>query len=309
MKKLLCILLSAVMLFGMTLGASAKTVSSGVRGINESGFSVQLAENVKFGKIMLNDKTKLTLSDLADFEPNPGDVIKIYMTANLFIDKDKKVLGSYLDDVTVSALRIGDIDVRTTASSGEGVATVTLDGNKTNSYIKIEFSKNPAYSGSKFSYNLYLSYKGARKAASRIQVKGRMAVNQIDVGADDYYVDLSEGATAKATASVRGVELYLGEYCSVTRNLTRGKTYSGIAITDILTQDESLFEKYPYLEQIYRLQTVGLKTSGNIVRFDLEDKYYVYNTNGVYIGTSDKELPYWTKYYLCLKKYDKLVLK
>lgn len=302
MKKLLSILLAAVMMFGMTLGVSAATIGSGIRGINEKEFATLIAKN----KITLNDKTALSLSDLTDLEPNPGDVIKIYLTGNLFLDRSKNVIGKISDDVSKSALSAGGVDVRTTSTSGAGALTVTIDGNKSNSYIKIEFSKSPEYDKKKFTYSVYLTYNGARKSATRIGVKGTLAAEEVEVNSGDFYVDLSEGVVAKANANVRNVELYLGEYCTVFRTLTRGKTYRGLALTDVLEKDEVLYEKYPYLEYIYRLQTVGLKAEGNIVKFDLEDTYYVYNTNGTYLGTSDKALTYWTKYYLTSKKYDKI---
>lgn len=321
MKKIISFLLSVTMIMGMTLSAFASltpapgpasnpsVLTTGIKGINESKFIDIINQNASRGLISLNDGTSDidSASDLTDLILSPGDIIKIELTADMFLDSNGNAFSNKAP-VSLSALNSAQITVRSTTSTGSGLGKISLEGNKSGSRIKIEFSKNPAADGQKFSYGSYLSYRGARKSGTRLQIKGILENSRIEVDSSMDYVDISKGLTIKAKTGVRNLEIYLGEYCTINRTLVKGREYSGIAITDILAKDESLFMKYPNLEYIYRLETVGLKANGNIVTFDLEENYYVYNTNGTYIGRSNNALPYWTKYYITSKKYDSIAV-
>lgn len=307
MRKFLSVLLAVTMAVGMTLGVSAANTGP-IKGIDEANYVANIGANVS--AITLNDDSKVfsSLNGLADLDVSPGDVIKIPLTGDLFIDANKNPWGGKGTAVPVSTLRNADVAVRTSSTAGSDTAVITLEGSKTSSYIKIAFVKDPAAIGKKFAFSVYLSYKGTRKTETRISVKGRLEESVIEVDSDWDYVDISKGATIKAMTSVKNIDIYLGEYCTIRRNLVKGKTYTGSVTTDILSKDEALFTKYKDLDYIYRLQTVGLKVEGNIVHLDLDSVYYVYNTNGTYIGTTKNPLPYWTKYYLTSKKYDSLVV-
>lgn len=311
MKKLFCVLLVATMIIAMTPGASAAVtaaaptvITTGIKGIDEAQFINIINENAAAGLIAVNNDTKTirSASDLASLEVVPGDIITIQLTADMFLNSSGKPFTTKAP-VSLSALSLGNVEVRSTVSVGSGSAKISLAGNKNGAYIKIEFTKSPAADGQKFTYATYLSYKGTRKTGTRLPIKGVLEAERIEVDSTWDYVDISKGKVIKALTSVKGIEIYLGEDCTITRNLVKGREYSGTVTTDILAKDEPLFTKYPDLEYIYKLQTVGLKVAGNIVTFDLDDNYYVYNTNGVYIGTTGKALPYWTTYYLSSKKY------
>lgn len=300
---------------GLTYGAVANpapltptVLTSGIKGVNEAQFiSIvnQLAQN---GKIELNGAKSgiRSVTNLAELELVPGDKITIPLTADMFLDSKGKAFAS--GPVSLSALSSGEITVRSTVTTGSGLVKISLEGNKSGSNIKIEFLKSPVADGKKFSYAAYLAHKGVRKSETRLPVKGVLEAARIEVNADSDYADISKGQTVKALSNVKSIDLYLGEDCTITRNLIKGREYSGTASTDILVKDEILFTKYRDLEYIYKLQTVGLKVAGNIVTFDLDSNYYVYNTNGAYIGTTAKALPYWTTYYLTSKKYESIAV-
>lgn len=309
MRKLLCIILTVVLMAGMTMGAGAAVVpgvvTTGIKAVNESKAIDYLIEPV----IVVNDvkDSKLTLDDLAYLEVVPGDVIKIPLSGPLFLDAKGAAFNQA--DVSFSALNSAGISVRSFISKGEGTYTVSLDGNKSGSYIKIEFAKGIYLTPQKFSSYITLTKGGSRKMSTRINISGQMQTYAKELNAGSDYADLSDGSFVQPTTFLRNVELYLGDYCSITRSLLRGTPYAGVAtVDDINNQDLAVFKSYPGVQLIYKLKTVGLKTSGNIVTFDLDRKYHVYNSKGEYLGVSNQALPYWTRYYLSTKKYDKLIV-
>ncbi len=327
MKKLLSVILAVSIVLGMTINASAYVIINGgnggppisnpvtsvgsgvlkgsvIKSINEDDYITNMA-NIP---AILNDKTNLSLDDLNQLDVNPGDVIKIPMKGVYFLDKNGDSFANY-GAVALSALEYANISVKSSSTQGQGLMTASIGGNSSNSYIKLEFKRTPAHTGQKFAYSIYLSKNGSRRAETRISVKGIVESEEKEVGFGDEYVDISDGTSVRATSTVRNIDIYIGEYCTVTRTLVKGGEYSGVAIADILNSDVPTLDAYPEIEYIYRLETVNLKATGNIVRFDLDGKYYVYNSFGNYIGTSDNALPYWTKYYMSAKKYPVLKVK
>lgn len=330
MKRFLCVVLTLTLVLGMALSANAATivitpggggpgpvltnggtgrtgggvVTSGIRNINDSSAITDLID----ANATLNDSDTLSFDDLTDLEVQPGDVIKIPLQGVLFKDSSGTPFDQF--DVSLSALNSAGITVRGTFSQGQGVYNVSLGGNRNGSYIKIEFLSGHFFQAQRFSSYIFLYKNGSRKASTRIAIKGRLESVPQELYAGDDYVDLSDGSAAHVNTTLRNVEVYLGEGCSITRTLSKGQTYAGIAtVDDINSNDLLVLSKYPNVEYIYKLETVGLKLPGNIVRFDLDRKYYVYNSNGTYIGTSDQALPYWTRYYMSSTKYPQLAIK
>lgn len=312
MKKLLCILLTVMLALGMAVSASASmtttsnTVTSGIKGINESS---PISDLASFNVTVNDGKTStLSLSDLADIEVAPGDVIKIPLTGNLFMDVNGKAFTQ--TNVSLSALSSGGISVKSSFSKGAGTYTASLGGNRNGSYIMIEFDSNIYLTPQRFTSSIYLAKNGARKTSTKITIIGVMQTPTRELSWGDDYADISNGSAVYAKTAVRNVELYLGDYCTITRSLLKGVKYAGTATaSEIDDKDAAVLSKHPAIQYVYKLKTVGLKATGNIVTFDLDYRYYVYDVNGRYIGMSDKPLPYWTKYYLSTKKYDSIKVK
>lgn len=317
MRKLLCIILTVTLVIGMAVSSSAAVsntgpassgvLTSGIKAINETKPISELLGNVN---VTINDGKSGTIpiDDLSELEIEPGDVIKIPLSGSLFLDSSGKPFTQA--NVSLSALNSGTVGVRTVFTRGQGSYTASLGGNKNGSYIKIEFDDGIYLTPQKFSSYICLTKGGARKMTTRVNIIGELQTQAKELFMGDDYADISDGSFVTAKASIRNVELYLGDYCTITRNLVRGQSYAGTATADDINgQDVQVLDKYPAIQYVYKLKTVGLKTSGNIVTFDLDSKYYVYNANGAYIGTSNQALPYWTKYYLSDKKYDKLIIK
>lgn len=319
MRKLLCILLTVTLVIGMTVSSSAAVVTSntapassgvvttGIKAINESRPISELMGNAK---VTINDGKDGTISidDLSELEIRPGDIIKIPLSGNVFLNATGTPFTQA--DVSRTALNSGSIGVKSVFSRGQGAYTASLGGNKNGSYIQIEFSNAIYLTPQRFTSYICLTKSGSRKMSTRINIIGEMQSKLQELKLGDDYADISDGSFVDAKASLRNVELYLGDYCTMTRNLIRGQKYAGTAtVDDINDEDAKILDKYPEIEYLYKLKTVNLKASGNIVTFDLGRKYYVYNSNGAYIGMSNQALTYWTKYYLSNKKYDKIIVK
>lgn len=287
-------------------GGATSVITTGIRGINESGPIGDLANF----KVTVNDGKSGTLSldDLSDLEVTPGDVIKIPLYSNLFLNASGIAFGQ--GNVSLSALNNGGISVRSSFSKGAGAYTASLGGNKNGSYIMIEFNDDIYLTAQRFTSSIYLARNGSRKSSTKITITGVLQTPTQELSWGDDYADLSDGSAVYARTAVRNAELYLGDYCTVTRSLLKGVKYAGTATAnDIDDKDALVINRHPAIQYVYKLKTVGLKAAGNIVTFDLDYRYYVYDTNGIYIGTSDKPLPYWTKYYLSTKKYDVIKVK
>jgi hypothetical protein len=311
MRKLLSLSLAFCVICASAFGANAAIANAAIArgeiaGIAAAGFADALGEVVKSGGVTHSGKTVTDLAQLSNLKARPGDVVSIKLAASMFLKEDGNPLGPVTDAVSYDSLEDAGMSVRQVTSRGEGIAAATLDESKDGAFIKLEFAQGLAYLNQSFSFSVYLGRNGARETATRINIKGRVSTDVFEAYAGKNYEDISGGDGIKAMANIANFEFYLGRGVSVTRNITRGITYYGVASNDLAPTDEALYLKYRDLADIYRLQTVNLKTAGNTVRFDLGETYHIYNTRGEYLGTSDQALPYWTTYYICFERYPSL---
>jgi len=308
MKRTISVLLAVVMLISMAFGASASVVSSGIRRINEQQFQDALELNARSGRVTVNGTAIKTMSDLESVQVAPGNEIRIPLTPNMFLRADGTPVGNDTDILTAAALRSGRITVRAT-TSGADVATVSLESTRSGSYISVQFSPTPTIQIRRFTYSIFLLEGGARRTSTRINVRGTMAAEVYDVDSMDDYMDISDGRVLRATTNVRSIELFLGEDVTITAPLRRNMRYAGIALkNEITSRDEAVFALNRSVGNVYRLQTINLKGTGGKVRLDTGGRavFYVYNTNGAYLGTTRDELPFWTTYYVSSRKVDSL---
>jgi len=309
MKKTISVLLAVVMIMSMTFGAFATVVSSGIRGINEQQFQNALESHAKAGRITVAGKSTgiRAMSDLANLRIMPGNEIRIPLTPNMFLRADGTPLGSESDILSAAAIRSGRITARTAGSSGD-IAFVEIASTRSGSFISIEFDRTPTTQTRRFNFSIFLHDGNSRRASTRIDIRGTMAAEIYDVDSRDSFMDISDGRVLRATTNVRNMELYLGEDITVRANLTRGTRYAGIALQNEYTErDELVLRRNPTVGNVYRLQTINLRGTGGTVRIDTGRAiFYVYNTNGTYIGTTRENLPIWTTYYLSSRRVDSL---
>jgi hypothetical protein len=294
------------MIYISPFGANAAIAKGEVAGIDTAGFAAALGEAIKNGGVTHAGKAITDLAQLSSLKARPGDVILIKLSANMFLTAGSKPLGPASDAVAYASLEDAGMRPSQVTSRGEGIAATTLEDSSGGASIKIEFAQGLAYLNQSFSFSVYLGRNGARETATRINIKGRIATDILEVYAGKVYEDVSGGDGIKAMANIGNFEFYLGHGVSITRNITRGITYYGVVSNESMPNDEALYLKYRDLADIYRLQTVNLKAAGNTVRFDFGETFHIYNTRGEYLGTSDQPLPYWTTYYICFERYPSL---
>lgn len=153
-----------------------------------------------------------------------------------------------------------------------------------------------------FDVNVYPTFDGSRRDEYSIRLTGTMTVNLTEVDATDDYVALEGTHVADAQEYIRLIEADLGEGVSVWGKMYSGKQYWGKATTEPTEADEKIFDKYPSVEMVFNVDTIGLNSTANYVTLDVDDNYYVYDANMKYLGRSNDKLPYSTKYYLSTKK-------
>ena len=312
MKRFLGILISGALLCCLSVGAVASTpVTSGVAAVNAAGFEAELAASVgKTGGVSVTGTSIPAITNidqLVGLEVRPGTEIRIRLNANMFLDRNGAALSTATDAPAVSlgALTSGSIKLNNNTPQGRNMSNITLGGSSSGSYISIVFNEGLQNVGGSFDYSIYLANNNNRVTETLIRVTGKVTTDIFDIDSHDY-VDTSNGDGARAQDSTRGVSFFIGENITITINTTRGRTYYGMATTDTSTRLENVLSKYGSIADIYRLQTVGLKTAGNNVRIDLPNTYHVYNTYGMYIGTTADALPYWTTYFISTEKYEML---
>jgi hypothetical protein len=210
------------------------------------------------------------------------------------------------DGISLAALTAGNINLRNTIDRGGNLSAISLGGGAGGSYISIRFSENINHIGGRFEYSIFLSRGTAREGATLIRITGQIEAEIIEISENDIQVDTSDGSGVLALEAVRRIEFNLGSEVTITRNLVRGRTYYGRAHDELRTRDFELIDRYDGVSRVIRLETSGLKTPGNIVRFDLDQTYYVYNTFGLYLGRSIDALPWWSTYYLSTVRYPHL---
>ena len=323
MRRCMIFLLVAVLALFPPLTVAGDTlppvVSGDVQGINEAGLHAALLEVANADGITNGFEAHRELAweqnipILRDIYVSPGDEIRINLTAGMFAVQDPPSDMASMSGVALGALTTGRIGISHTLQSGGNMASsISLGGNAYQSWISIRFidsifAENAIHHNRRFSYTISLTSASPSRTVSLIRITGTMQgeVVEIDSGRD-LQVDASNGLGVRATGTVQSVEFYLGNGVTITRSLARGRYYFGRAITDLRSVDHDVLDRYEGVSHVIRLETVGLRASGNAVRFDLPDVYYVYNSFGLFLGRSNARLPWWSTYYLSTTRYQYL---
>lgn len=312
MKKLLSIFTAAALMLSMGMSAMAATPAA-LKDVDSKNFAAVLKANGEKGLILL-DKTKLTTAKLSDLTPTPGQELKIYLTANMFVDNQGTNIAATIDDSTHlsrTQIRNGKVELKRASSRGsKAFDKVTMSYDKVGTYISVKFV-DPFVSVEEldFSTILYLSVNGTKKKATEITVAGTFSPDIVEVFGDDDYVDLSSGQVAEAVERNPKIEVDFGNDLSVVTSMVKGRKYYASCTTDVSLADGKILAKYPGIDMVYTLKTINLKGGNKSVYINSGDRMYVYDATGIYLGTSDKMLNYSTKYYLSSKKYTSITVK
>jgi hypothetical protein len=174
-------------------------------------------------------------------------------------------------------------------------------------YIEIEFV-NPLVSTSSKDFEL-TAYLRKAKAQSGIEyvLNGTFAnLTQTVVDGDDYVYGV-DYRVITADANIRKIEVELDYGVTITTRMTDGRKYYGHVSMDPTSADEAIMDKYPNIVEVYNLKTINLNPAGDVVRFG-DDAMYAYTLdadgNLVFLGRTNKALPYFTKYFLSTAALD-----
>lgn len=300
MKKKIAVILAFILAFGMTTMASAATTASNKISdiVGEGSFSSSL------GSITVDQKST-SLSGLFDVEVHAKSEIRIYLTGPMFVDA-KGVALPKATKITESMLRTGKITVRAMVDSGAtALGKVAFATDKTKgAYIKIPFVEEFAsLKDVTFEMRIFLYVDKTRKAYTQMDVNGTLSNKVVEVFDGDDYVSTAKSEVLYAQDKIASIDIDLGNGIYITRALVKNKKYYGVAKDTITEADEAVLTKNPAIDAVYTLTTINLKTTGNIVHFEYDDTYYVYDAKGNLLGTTDDAVPYMDKYYMASTKF------
>lgn len=336
MKKLLSLLLVLVMALGMATTAFAAS------GWTLLGFCEESMDKYNYNSYVWPEleQGEIEVKDLGSFwntgtlelgDIEPGEVLwfELYTMDLEWEGPDGEIYNNYggklfytddegndhrPPDVTLRDLRRAGLQCSVQVASGSS----NMDGRRFNPTRDVEFSlegntllfKIPfieefvSTEDGDFEFIFSFKFKDSEFRYD-ITVVGTMTNPVIPVYANHDYVDLSSGCIAEAEEFNENIEADLGNGVSIFTKFFKGKKYYGTATRTDDAKDDIVFEKYPDIDNILHLNTIGLNSTGDVVKLSTDyAKYHVYDAQFNYLGTADQMLPYSDTYYLANKKLD-----
>jgi len=292
MKKVLSLVLAAVMAFGM----SAVAFASDVEGKNLLTFGASSVANNDY--VRPGDKVQIIYYVLQDGAGSYYDLTLTAFSREKYTLKKKLSKGGELLKEcklkNVSRVPDGSGGYLTDAA-GKEVKGVVMEAEFADPFVST--------SDKDFDYTFYLAKSGTKMADTERYLVGTMENEVIEVDEDDE-VNLSEGQVAKCITYTKAIQVDTGNGLFINTKMFEDKKYYAKSVQDITAADDEIIGKYPEIDTIYTLYTINMNSAGNTVEFDIDDTYYAYNADGKYIGTTNDKLPMSKKYYLATKKID-----
>lgn len=271
MKKIVSLLLAAVIVIGMT--------------------ATVFAANPKI------TKQEAALADYYAGDVRPG--------TKIFLPLKKEAFEGAIEDLKASDVRTSNITVKFSAKSGpKAIESVEIKENSAKDAGVLVTLVDPFTSTKPLDFELTVTlYISGKRQSYSTYVSGSLTNEEQDVYSDTDYVDLSDGSVAVCSESATKVETFLGEGVTMFVRMVKGKNYSGVATIDPTDADISILEQYPDIVDVYNLTVNGLSGTGKIVQID-SSASYAYDGDLNYLGTTDGLLPFSTKYFIAAKKLD-----
>ena len=310
MKKLIALITAATLIFAMSMGTFAAVTTGAIKDVDVNNFQTTLKENGA-KKLILQGSTAITLDTLSNLSAKPGQEMKIYLTANMFVDNTGARITTESTHISRNQIRAARIALRRSTSRGsKAFKSVSLSYDKVGAYISVKLvDEFVSLNDLDFATTVYLTVNGNRRNATSVTVAGTLAADVVEVYGDDDYVDLSGGRVAEAVERVSRIEVDLGNDLTIFTSMVRGRKYYGTTTLSLTAADSRLMDKYPSVQDVYTLKTINLKPPGNAVYIDRGTRMHVYGADGAYLGTTGQMLPYSTKYYVSIKKYTSIAVQ
>ncbi len=274
MKKIVSLLIAAILTIGMTATAFADAT---------------------------NPKITKQISAIANVDAGEQRA-----GAKIFLPLKKEAFEGAVADLTGADVKTSKITVRQATKIGaNAIESVEIkeDSNKNAGILITLIKPFASVKPQDFEISIYLNINGVRQNHETF-VTGTITNGETIVYADTDYIDLSNGSTAACEETANKVEVYLGDEVSMFVKMLKGKNYAGTATTEPEESDLAVFDKYPDISDSYTLSVIDLSTSGKPVKITAAEKSYVYNADMELIGDTSEMLPFSKKYYLATKKLD-----
>jgi hypothetical protein len=157
-----------------------------------------------------------------------------------------------------------------------------------------------------FEVKVYLTKKKVRQSATEITLSGTYKNGVTEVGDGDNYVYLGgDFPVVKSNAYLKSIDIGLDGGITVNTKFFNNKKYYAKGSNAITSDDETVLDEYPDIDQIFSIKSAGLNNSYTTVDLGLSDAdLFVYNSNMEYVGTGADKLPYSTKYYVSSVELD-----
>lgn len=310
MKKVLALVLVAVMALGMGITAFAAVEYDDREMVDAYSLGYSIKDSTFPKPYSYTHGTKGTTYEWSD-DVRPSDEVEleVYLTHNMFVLPNgyKGDLPPTNKELALAAadIRKSKIAVRTQVSGGSKVLKdVKIDAKK--GAVIVEFQTEwVSVKEQDFEILVYLTIDGKRMDDWGMTLIGTFANEVIPVYEEYDYVDLSVGYVAEAEDFVDKIEVDLGKGVSIFTKFFKGKSYYGTASRDADEAADVVMKKYPDIDNVVILKTVGLNSTGDIVKLDTDySDYFVYDKDMNYVGQANEMLPYSSVYYLANKKLD-----
>lgn len=237
---------------------------------------------------------------------SPGDAINIYLDPSKF----SGATVEFTPETGMSAKDLKNAGVDFRVSGGKNSNLIknvsfkekTLNDKKV-AVIQVQLVDNVVSTEDKEFETTLTIYANKVKQQS-IVVAGTIGSGSVEVNSSDSFIYLGGGDVAEATESINSIEVDAGNNVTLTARMHQGKKYYAVAQMNPTSYDMEVMDEYPEIELVYQLDTKGFLESDVSVKIDIDEKLYVYNAEGKYVGTTKDSLPLSGKYYLAKEEIE-----
>jgi len=231
----------------------------------------------------------------------PGTVLEFPLTADMFAWDGTP--GAAGDPVTLNQLNQNNVTVGYDIRQSQVLESVTLStmthAGQITASVRVEFAEAFVnVNRREFEITIHLLLSNVQVVDSRIILRGNFENPEVTVSAGDDFVNISDGSVLLALGNISDLEIYLGYRVSIFTRVVSGQRYYATATTGITRADMSIIERHPDIHTAVRLNTVGIIPAWTRVSLQEIGNYYVYNTSGGFIGTTNERLPFANLFYL-----------
>lgn len=182
----------------------------------------------------------------------------------------------------------------------------TFVKNEQPAYILVTFKdKFVSTSEVDYKFTIYLTYDRKRDKDSEVIFEGTFKNNETTVDEGDVYVYLGDDVpVVESLAYLKDIDIELDDGITVHTKFFNNKKYYANGEAKVRAEDDEVLARHPAIDYVYNIDSVGLNNTYTTVSLNISDRLYVYNSNLEYIGTTADRLPYSTKYYVSTTELD-----